>query len=89
MLCKIYKRNFVSDIQNHFSLQVLLISGGESLDNDEKVCKYNAGTDTNPIFLFNLANIENANAGEGDETGHGGFELVSVIKLLTETYCFK
>ena len=52
----------------------MLISGGESLDNDEKVCKYNAGTDTNPIFLFNLANIENANAGEGDETGHGGFE---------------
>ena len=66
----------VYGIKNHF-IQVLLISGGESLDNDEKVCKYNAGTDTNPIFLFNLANIENANAGEGDETGHGGFELIS------------
>ena len=52
--------------------QVLLISGGESLDNEEKVCKYNAGTDTNPIFLFNLANIENANSGGGecDEASH-------------------
>ena len=54
---------------------MLLISGGESLDNEEKVCKYNAGTDTNPIFLFNLANIENAAAnaageGGGDEAQH-------------------
>ena len=62
--------------------QVLLISGGESLDNEEKVCKYNAGTDTNPIFLFNLANIENANSAPGgggaesDDASHGGFELI-------------
>ncbi|TRY75650.1 hypothetical protein TCAL_04589 [Tigriopus californicus] len=39
--------------------QVLLISGGESLDESERVCKYkNAGVDTNPIFLFSLLNIE-------------------------------
>ena len=35
--------------------QVLLISGGESLEDEERVCKYAAGTDTNPIFLFSLA----------------------------------
>lgn len=38
--------------------QVLLISGGESLEDDERVCKYAAGTDTNPIFLFSLVSIE-------------------------------
>ena len=32
--------------------QVLLISGGDTLEEDSRVCKYNAGTDTNPIFLF-------------------------------------
>jgi hypothetical protein len=32
------------------------------------VCKYNAGTDTNPIFLFNLAHIE------GDVTEVNAFE---------------
>lgn len=38
--------------------QVLLISGGESLDPETRVCTYNAGTDTNPIFLFNKSAIE-------------------------------
>eukprot|EP00092_Neocalanus_flemingeri_P034467 GFUD01037478.1.p1 GENE.GFUD01037478.1~~GFUD01037478.1.p1 ORF type:complete len:1402 (+),score=479.73 GFUD01037478.1:84-4289(+) len=39
--------------------QVLLISGGESLEPDERVCKYTAGSsDTNPIFLFSMASIE-------------------------------
>merc|ERR1719210_3150043 len=38
--------------------QVLLISGGDSLDSEERVCKYSAGTDTNPIFLFSMLNIE-------------------------------
>ena len=32
--------------------QVLLISGGESLEDNTNVCNYSAGTDTNPIFLF-------------------------------------
>ncbi|KAJ8306226.1 hypothetical protein KUTeg_016771, partial [Tegillarca granosa] len=34
--------------------QVLLISGGESLDPTARVSKYHSGTDTNPIFLFNI-----------------------------------
>ena len=38
--------------------QVLLISGGESLDANETVCKYSMGTDTNPIFLFSMISIE-------------------------------
>jgi len=38
--------------------QVLLISGGESLDADKRVCEYAAGTDTNPIFLFSITSIE-------------------------------
>ncbi|XP_022673239.1 RB1-inducible coiled-coil protein 1-like isoform X1 [Varroa destructor] len=33
--------------------QVLLISGGECLNNSRTVASYGAGTDTNPIFLFN------------------------------------
>lgn len=33
--------------------QVLLISGGDVLSNERKVGSYHAGTDTNPIFLFN------------------------------------
>lgn len=39
--------------------QVLLISGGESLNNMHKVCSYSsAGTDTSPVFLFAKINIE-------------------------------
>jgi len=39
--------------------QVLLISGGESLNNMLPVCSYSsAGTDTSPIFLFAKINIE-------------------------------
>lgn len=38
--------------------QVLLISGGESLDPAATVGKYHAGTDTNPIFLFSKSTIE-------------------------------
>ncbi|XP_060577554.1 RB1-inducible coiled-coil protein 1-like isoform X3 [Ruditapes philippinarum] len=40
--------------------QVLLISGGESLDPNAVVGKYHAGTDTNPIFLFSKSTIESA-----------------------------
>ncbi|KAG5684501.1 hypothetical protein PVAND_013731 [Polypedilum vanderplanki] len=32
--------------------QVLLVSGGETLDASNRVCSYSAGTDTNPIFMF-------------------------------------
>ncbi|KAG8229201.1 hypothetical protein J437_LFUL001073 [Ladona fulva] len=38
--------------------QVLLVSGGESLDPSSRVCSYSAGTDTNPIYLFSKASIE-------------------------------
>nr|XP_022314385.1 RB1-inducible coiled-coil protein 1-like isoform X2 [Crassostrea virginica] len=40
--------------------QVLLISGGESLDPCMQVHKYHAGTDTNPIYLFSKMAIEAA-----------------------------
>ncbi|XP_014294856.1 RB1-inducible coiled-coil protein 1 [Microplitis demolitor] len=38
--------------------QVLLMSGGESLEAHARVCSYSAGTDTNPIYLFSKASIE-------------------------------
>ena len=38
--------------------QVLLISGGQCLDPEKEVYSYTAGTDTNPIFLFNKTIIE-------------------------------
>ncbi len=41
--------------------QVLLISGGESLEPEETVCKYSAGTDTNPIYLFSMVSIDSPN----------------------------
>ncbi|XP_071496470.1 RB1-inducible coiled-coil protein 1-like [Diadema antillarum] len=41
--------------------QVLLISGGQNLDPQMRVCSYSAGTDTNPIFLFSKGTIESAN----------------------------
>ena len=40
--------------------KVLLISGGENLQRDVRVCSYNAGTDTNPIFLFSKCLIESS-----------------------------
>lgn len=40
--------------------QVLLISGGEVLPPTARVCSYSAGTDTNPIYLFNLNLIESS-----------------------------
>ncbi|XP_076271162.1 autophagy-related 17 isoform X6 [Rhynchophorus ferrugineus] len=48
--------------------QVLLVSGGESLDSKKNLCSYMAGTDTNPIYLFstnydvcNLGILKNLN----------------------------
>ncbi|XP_076671485.1 autophagy-related 17 isoform X2 [Andrena cerasifolii] len=38
--------------------QVLLMSGGESLEANARVCSYTAGTDNNPIYLFSKAAIE-------------------------------
>uniref|UniRef100_A0AAG5D7Z0 RB1-inducible coiled-coil protein 1 n=1 Tax=Anopheles atroparvus TaxID=41427 RepID=A0AAG5D7Z0_ANOAO len=31
---------------------VLLVSGGDLLEDDSRVCKYPTGTDTNPIYMF-------------------------------------
>ncbi|XP_053324409.1 RB1-inducible coiled-coil protein 1 isoform X2 [Spea bombifrons] len=33
--------------------QILVVNGGECMAPDRRVCSYSAGTDTNPIFLFN------------------------------------
>ncbi|XP_028987856.1 RB1-inducible coiled-coil protein 1 isoform X2 [Betta splendens] len=33
--------------------QVLVVNGGECMAADRRVCSYSAGTETNPIFLFN------------------------------------
>ncbi|XP_006901672.1 PREDICTED: RB1-inducible coiled-coil protein 1-like [Elephantulus edwardii] len=33
--------------------QVLVVNGGECMATDRRVCTYSAGTETNPIFLFN------------------------------------
>ena len=40
--------------------QVLLASGGETLDSSKRVCHYSASTDTSPIFLFSKMAIEGA-----------------------------
>ncbi|XP_071965755.1 RB1-inducible coiled-coil protein 1-like [Antedon mediterranea] len=45
--------------------QVLLVSGGQSLDVQQRVCTFNAGTDTNPIYLFDKSLIEQANYQHG------------------------
>lgn len=43
------------------SSQVLLVSGGETLEMNNRVCSYSAGTDTNPIFMFS-SDLEQRNA---------------------------
>lgn len=56
------KAAIASQIKIPEDKQVLLISGGESLDPTARVCSYNsAGTDTSPIFLFNKSAIESPN----------------------------
>lgn len=42
------------------SKQILLVNGGLLLDNEFRVCNYNGiGTDSTPIYLFNLYALEN------------------------------
>ncbi|CAL8070066.1 unnamed protein product [Orchesella dallaii] len=60
--------------------QVLLVSGGEILEQNSRVCNYAAGTDTNPIFLFNKLNIE---GGGGIVTDHDSGNNVNVTDLET------
>ncbi|XP_076341080.1 RB1-inducible coiled-coil protein 1-like [Tachypleus tridentatus] len=52
------KRIICKDYKIPEEKQVLLISGGESLDPTSRVCSYSAGTDTSPIFLFSKLVIE-------------------------------
>ncbi len=41
--------------------EVLLISGGECLEPEERVCKYSAGSsDSNPIFLYSVSSLESS-----------------------------
>jgi len=42
-----------------FFVQVMLINGGQALEDDEKVHVYSAGTETNPIYVFDKSAIEN------------------------------
>ncbi|XP_028039765.1 RB1-inducible coiled-coil protein 1 isoform X1 [Bombyx mandarina] len=37
---------------------VLLVSGGEVLESDHMVSSYSAGTDTNPIYMFNKPSVK-------------------------------
>nr|XP_002122437.1 RB1-inducible coiled-coil protein 1 [Ciona intestinalis] len=38
--------------------QVMLTSGGQVLDDEQKVCSYPVGTESNPIYLFNKSMME-------------------------------
>ncbi|XP_022084289.1 RB1-inducible coiled-coil protein 1-like [Acanthaster planci] len=54
------QETLAAEYQLPIDKQVLLISGGQSLDPHIRVCSYSAGTDTNPIFLFSKGTIESA-----------------------------
>lgn len=63
--------------------QVLLISGGQSLEPSHRVCSYSAGTDTNPIFLFCKSSIENALPPSQSMNFGSGIN----INILVQNYC--
>uniref|UniRef100_A0A1B0C9Y8 RB1-inducible coiled-coil protein 1 n=1 Tax=Lutzomyia longipalpis TaxID=7200 RepID=A0A1B0C9Y8_LUTLO len=52
-------------IETHYHIpaasQVLLVSGGEMLSPQNRICSYLGGTDTNPIFMFSTNIIESKN----------------------------
>jgi RB1-inducible coiled-coil protein 1 len=55
----ILKQTIATKCQIPAEKQVLLVSGGESLEDDCRVSQYSAaGTDTNPIFLFHKCRLE-------------------------------
>jgi len=70
--------------------QVLLISGGESLEPEERVCKYTAGSsDTNPIFLFSMASLESSTPPTSSVDSHTERELQPEVEAslsLPDTY---
>ncbi|GAB0094475.1 RB1-inducible coiled-coil protein 1 [Sergentomyia squamirostris] len=52
-------------IEQHYHIpaasQVLLVSGGEMLHPQNRICSYVGGTDSNPIFMFSTNIIESKN----------------------------
>lgn len=40
---------------------MLLVSGGEVLQDTQRVCNYSAGTDTNPIYMFSKSVLDARN----------------------------
>lgn len=49
-------RSLKETIERHYGIPsnsiVLLVSGGGTLQDENRVCNYTAGTDTNPIYMF-------------------------------------
>ncbi|XP_067945502.1 RB1-inducible coiled-coil protein 1-like [Watersipora subatra] len=58
------QRAIERDLSIPMERQVMLVSGGEAMSPASRVSSYSAGTDTCPIFLFNLKAIEEKNAPE-------------------------
>lgn len=58
-------RTLKETIMRHYGIpikdQVLLINGGETLQTDERVASYSAGTDTNPIYMFSKTVVDTRN----------------------------
>lgn len=63
--------------------QVLLISGGETLNPANRVCSYSAGTDTNPIFMFSRDEEQRNSSAPWPNIENGEFSfLVEVLCLI-------
>ncbi|KAH8031061.1 hypothetical protein HPB51_012749 [Rhipicephalus microplus] len=60
--------------------QVLLISGGESLQPTASVGSYSAGTDTNPIYFFNKVSIESESLAKSSELATSGQHQPSFLE---------
>ncbi|XP_021700951.1 RB1-inducible coiled-coil protein 1 isoform X3 [Aedes aegypti] len=58
-------RSLKETIERHYGIPsnsiVLLGSGGEQLQDHNRVCNYTAGTDTNPIYMFSTCTTEARN----------------------------
>uniref|UniRef100_W4VRG4 RB1-inducible coiled-coil protein 1 n=1 Tax=Corethrella appendiculata TaxID=1370023 RepID=W4VRG4_9DIPT len=54
--------NLKAEIEKKLSIPassvVLLVSGGDMLQNNQRVCGYAAGTDTNPIYMFSTTIVD-------------------------------
>ncbi|XP_039431971.1 RB1-inducible coiled-coil protein 1 isoform X1 [Culex pipiens pallens] len=58
-------RSLKETIERHHGIPcasiVLLVSGGEVLQDTQRVCNYSAGTDTNPIYMFSKSVLDARN----------------------------